>query len=275
MAATSLLPAFAGLLPHAPILIPAVAGAEQPRCRVSRDACREFARRLHAAAPDRLVLLSPHAPSCGSALGVHTGRWLRGDLGRFGAPHVAVSLPADVVFAEALLRAGRAAGIQVAALREGALDHGAVVPLWFLAEAGWHGPTAVLSPPVAGGRQLLMATGQLLASTAGEVGGGMALVASGDLTHRATPSAPAGFDARAVEFDLEMVALVRRGELAAIAAIDADLRELAAEDAADTTAIVAAAIGNRARGNEVLGYEHPFGVGYLVAVLHDGSKEES
>jgi len=32
---------------------------------------------------------------------------------------------------------------------------------------------------------------------------------------------------------------------------------------------VASALGFRAHGNEVLSYEHPFGVGYLVAVFHD------
>jgi hypothetical protein len=73
-----------------------------------------------------------------------------------------------------------------------------------------------------------------------------------------------------VEFDRELTRLVAGGRLREISAIDSELREVAAEDAADTSIIAAAAIGFRPHGAEVLSYEHPFGVGYLVAVFHDG-----
>ena len=99
----------------------------------------------------------------------------------------------------------------------------------------------------------------------------VALVASGDMTHRARPGAPSGYHERAVEFDQALTDLVRAGQLDAIGGIDAELRALAAEDAADTAQIVAASLGDDRRGHEVLSYEHPFGVGYLVAVFHDRS----
>ena len=90
MTATSVRPAFSGLLPHAPILIPEVGGEDLHRCRSTHDACREFAKRLCAASPDRLVLVSPHAPPHPSALGIYAEQMLCGDLRQFGVPGVSV-----------------------------------------------------------------------------------------------------------------------------------------------------------------------------------------
>jgi AmmeMemoRadiSam system protein A len=51
--------------------------------------------------------------------------------------------------------------------------------------------------------------------------------------------------------------------------MDANLRVLAAEDAADSTVIAASAVDWKTSGHEVLNYEGPFGVGYGVAVLFE------
>lgn len=270
MIATCMRPAFAGLLPHAPILIPEVGEERRDGCRVTREACQELARRLVATAADRVVLVSPHAPRHGPAFGIYARKRLQGSLGTFGCPWVGVSLPGDVAFAAALATAAPAAGTEVWSIREPGLDHGALVPLWFLAAAGWHGPTTVLSLPAANGPTALRSMGQAIARAATALPGRTALIASGDMTHRATPGAPAGFDVRALEFDRQMAQRLRDGDLLSIAAIDTSLRSLAAEDAADSTMAVASAFDHHPSGQQVLSYEHPFGVGYLVAVLHDG-----
>ncbi|MBM4063302.1 MAG: hypothetical protein FJ265_19720 [Planctomycetes bacterium] len=267
MLATCMRPAFAGLLPHAPVLIPEVAAADQrDLCHVTTDACQELAGRLVAAGPDRVVLVSPHAPRRGAAPGIYVRKRLQGSLGSFGCPWVSLNLPTDTAFVAAFA----ATAENTAEVRDPGLDHGALVPLWFVADAGWRGPTAVLSLPAGATPAALRAMGLAIARAATSLPGRTALVASGDLTHRAAPGAPGGFHPRAVEFDRQLAQRLRAGDLAGIAAIDAALRGLAAEDAADATAAVAAAFDNRASGPQVLSYQHPFGVGYLVAVLHDG-----
>lgn len=153
-------------------------------------------------------------------------------------------------------------------------DHGALVPLWFLAEAGWTGPTTVVGlprhPTVEWCRACGLAIGQVVAALGSDL---VALVASGDMSHRVLPGAPAGHHPRAVDFDRAMTDLVRRGALDRLASIDPEFRALAAEDAVDTTMIAAASTDDDVRGAEVLSYEHPFGVGYLVAVLFDPGSE--
>lgn len=268
---SSLHPAFCGLLPHPPIIVPEVGRERLDGCMRTVDACRAFADRMVAAKPDRLFMVSPHSPRQRQAFGIWAGERLTGDLGRFGAPGSAVDLANDTAMVDALSRAAEARGLTTWSIPTEPLDHGAVVPLWFLVEAGWEGPTCLASLPWQETPAAMEVFGKALADATRSLADRAALVASGDMSHRCQPDAPAGYHPRAVEFDQALTDLVAAGRLDAIGAIDPELRELAAEDAADSSQIVAAALGYRARAAEVLSYEHPFGVGYLVAVFHDGS----
>ncbi|MBI4881048.1 MAG: AmmeMemoRadiSam system protein A [Planctomycetes bacterium] len=265
-------PAFAGLLPHPPIVVPEVGQARLAECQATCAACREFAARLVAARPDRLLLVSPHAPRRTTTFGIYGGERLRGDLGRFGARAAAVDLKNDAEAAQGIEQAARRAGLEVWSIPQQPLDHGAVVPLRFLVEAGFAGPACVVSPPAVQDLPALSAFGGAIAEAYGALGGRPALVASGDMSHRVTPAAPSGYDPRGLEFDQALVGLAAAGELECIPRIDAALREAAGEDTTESITIVSAALGFHPSGAAVLSYEHPFGVGYLVAILHDGKR---
>ena len=69
-------------MPHAPILIPAVAGERAARIRSTIAAMREAVRRAIATDADVVVVISPHAPRKPEAFGIWTGERLRGTLER-------------------------------------------------------------------------------------------------------------------------------------------------------------------------------------------------
>lgn len=132
--------------------------------------------------------------------------------------------------------------------------------------ASWGGTTIVLSLkyPEDGG---LSELGEAIAAAARASHRRMAIVASGDMSHRLTPDAPCGFHPQAHQFDETFIRLIRDGDYHGIGNIDPELRELAAEDAVDSTLVAAAAVDWRTTGHKVLNYEGPFGVGYGVAIL--------
>lgn len=252
------------LMCHAPIVIPALGRRDTARCRATTVAMAEAARRLVASGAERVLVLSPHAPRQARAYGCYAGTELAGDFGRFGEPGLAATFPADPEAAAAVA----ATGLDLATIRN-SLDHGALVPLWFLREAGFAGRVSVFGfpwEPAPGGHARF---GAALRKALDGLGAPWALLASGDCSHRLLPGAPAGCDARAQDFDAGLVAGVRAGRDAALAEELAPLRERAAEDVLDSLEIAAAVTGADAGGREVLSYEGPFGVGYLVAVLQE------
>lgn len=256
--------AAAYLLPHPPIIIPAVGGDELRHCRPTCEACAEVAARVVRLAPARVVLVSPHAPAGRRSGSFYATSRIAGSLARFGAPATRVDLPADDEVAARL----RDAPAHFTAV-EAPLDHGALVPLWWLVEAGWAGPTTVVGLPARGARETPNRLGEALSVALDPVPGPVVLVASGDMSHRTRPGAPAGFHPRAASFDTFCRDLIARGDLRALQDLDDEWREDAAEDAVEPLVAVASATGFDARGAQVLSYEHPFGVGYLVAVLNE------
>lgn len=259
----------AALMCHAPIVIPAVGGARGEDCRATTTAMAEAARCLVAQAPDVIVLCSPHTPRSRSAFGVVDGAVVRGDLARFGTPEVRVELPACEDARAALLQAAAEEGVAAERIDPGPLDHGAMVPLAFLWDAGWRGRTLVFAFPARSAHDDAVLMGRAIRRAADARGERWALLASGDMSHRLQPDAPSGFHPDAHLFDEQLVAHVKRGDLAAAATFDEALRELAAEDMVESIDVARGALGEDRAHNRVLSYEGPFGVGYLVAVLHE------
>jgi AmmeMemoRadiSam system protein A len=254
------------LMPHAPILVPEVGGERGGAAQASRQAMREAAACVMSLQPETLVLISPHSPRRPQAFGVWAGDRLHGSFAQFNAPGAKVSLPNDTQLAHAIVTEAGTGGLATWMIHERILDHGALVPLWFLADAGWDGPAIVLSlnNPEDGG---LIELGRAIAAASHAAHCRIAIIASGDMSHRLTSSAPCGFHPQAHQFDETFIRLIREGDYHGIEKMDPELRELAAEDAADSTLVAAAAVDWRTDGHKVLNYEGPFGVGYGVAIL--------
>ena len=254
------------LMPHAPILVPEVGGGRGGAAQASGRAMREAATRVLSFQPESLALISPHSPRQPRAFGIWAGERLHGSFARFNAPGAQVSLPNDTSLARQIVTEAGHRGLATWMIRSQTLDHGALVPLWFLAQAGWAGPTVVLSlmESAQGGLEEL---GQAIAAAARACHRRVAIVASGDMSHRLAADAPCGFHPDAHQFDETFIGLLRDGDYHALETIDPALRELAAEDAVDSTLVAAAAVDWRPAGHNVLNYEAPFGVGYGVAIL--------
>ncbi|MCL6450187.1 MAG: AmmeMemoRadiSam system protein A [Acetobacteraceae bacterium] len=269
----------AGLAPHPPIIVPEVGRGSLKEVARTCEAMRRWARAIGGAAPQSLVLISPHGPALRSAVPVVVGERFSGSLAAFGAPEAAVDFPGDPGLAGAILEEAGARGLPVVEM-SGAeasrhlgvrgLDHGSVVPLYYLAEAGVR-PALV---PVGLGLlslERLFALGQAVAHAAAAGGRRVAVVASGDLSHRLKPGAPAGYAPEGRVFDERLVEALRRGDVPAVLGMDPDLAERAGECGLRPLAVALGAVAQAARF-EVLSYEGPFGVGYAVALFHLGGR---
>ncbi len=254
------------LMPHAPILVPEVAGERSGAARASCQAMRQAAACVMSFKPESLVLISPHSPRQPEAFGVWAGENLHGSFARFDAPGARVSLPNDTPLAQAIVAEAGSCGLATWMIHGQPLDHGALVPLWFLAGAGWAGPAVVLSLSYSQNSGLVE-LGKTIAAAAHASRRRVAVIASGDMSHRLKQDAPCGFHPQAHQFDETFIRLVRDGEYHEIQNMDPELRELAAEDAVDSTLVAAAAVDWKTTGHKVLNYEGPFGVGYGVAIL--------
>jgi AmmeMemoRadiSam system protein A/AmmeMemoRadiSam system protein B len=260
-------------------MVPEVGREAVAEVRGSIDAMREFTRRIIQSRAETIVLVSPHAPLEARAFVAYHDAQLYGDFANFRAPEAVVEAPLDEELLTEIARTASEQGYEVLGIKGYYLDHGTAVPLYFLLRNGWRGSLVALGYSFLSNEDHLH-FGACIRRAVERAGRPIALVASGDLSHRLKPGAPAGYNADAHLFDEEVVASLRACEPARIVNIDQDLRKLAGECGYRSMLIALGAGQGILPTCDVLHYEAPFGVGYLVAQLtreqeEEGKQEES
>lgn len=246
---------YSAFVPHPPIVVPEIGRGQEEVCGATLRAYRELAVRVKQAAPETLVLISPHAPLLAEGVTLLVDAEAKGSFADFGVPGVSISLATDTGLAEKIKR-----GLPRVIPRKGELDHGALVPLYFMVRAGWSGTVVLLGMPLARPEEYGKKLGELLRSEPGK----MALIASGDLSHKLKEDGPYGFSPAGPQFDAAIQAGLT-GNAEHLRQIPPEVVEEAGECGYRSLRLALAA---QEGSVEILSYEGPFGVGYMVAELY-------
>ena len=232
----------------------------------SIDAMAELARRVIESNAETIVLISPHAPLEADSFVAYDGPEVFADFSRFNAPDAYFTAQVDEKLLDAIKDAAATRQYDVTMLAGQDLDHGTAVPLYFLFRNGWTGKVVTLGYSYLTNEDHLR-FGSCIKQAVDQLGRRVAFIASGDLSHRLKPSAPAGYNPNAHFFDEQVVTALRANAPQQIAEIDHNLRRLAGECGYRSMLVAIGACAELPWSCEVLSYEAPFGVGYLVAQL--------
>jgi len=266
----------AAVVPHPPIILPEIGLGQEREIRQTTEAYREVARRVRQAKPETLVILSPHATSYADYFHISPGKKAHGDFRRFGAKQVEVTAFYDEEFVAALEKNAKRAGVPAGTKGEqdATLDHATMIPLTFLAE--YELPCSVVRIGLSGlDPAAHYRLGKCIKKTAEDLNRDIAVIASGDLSHKLLESGPYGYAEQGPEFDRFATAALEKGDFLSLLTMDLNLSEAAAECGLGAFRILAGALDQTAVTSELLSYQGPFGVGYAVATfLPQGEDQE-
>ncbi len=262
------------LIPHPPVIVPEVShGSNEAGATV--QAIRQAAADLAELSPDTVVIVSPHAPMFGDYLYFYDATTLSGDLAQFGASHVSLSWEADRELLEAITIRLQQHGIDGGILSaqqqrqhhiSRSLDHGCLVPLYFLQQKARPFRLVALASSDLPLPQIY-AAGQAMTEAAAALGRRVIMIASGDLSHKANANSPYGSCPEGATFDRTLMDLLAAGDLPGVLAIDEQLRERAAECGYRSIVMLCGAFSQVGVRSKVYHYEAPYGIGYGVASL--------
>jgi AmmeMemoRadiSam system protein A/AmmeMemoRadiSam system protein B len=258
--------AFGCIVPHPPLIVPEVGGGREIEISATIEAMKELTRRLAAKRPDTVIVISPHGTILYDSMGIATTGALRGTMRNWGARSADHDFENDPDMVAALQAEAKASKIPLDSIgdREYSLDHGVMVPIYFLVE-GMRGVPLV---PLTFSMLPLSAHfsfGQAVNRAAERAGKRVAVVASGDLSHRLIRGAPAGYDPMGEVFDNKLVESIRSYDVPAVLNLDEELINRAGECGLRSIVILLGALDGLEVRPDVLSYEGPFGVGYMVA----------
>ena len=257
---------FSGIAPHPPIMVPEVGRESIAAVRHSIEAMARLTARLIASGAETVILISPHAPLEIDSFVAYEGPEVYGDFANFHAPETSVSVPLDRELLAAITVSAACENFRLSTLSGTDLDHGIAVPLYFLLRNGWQGKVVALGYSFLSNDDHIR-FGRCIKKAADALGRPVGFIASGDLSHRLAPNAPAGFNPNAHVFDERVLAALRANDPQAIVEIDYNLRKIAGECGFRSMLVAIGAGTGVPLSCEVMNYEAPFGVGYLVAQL--------
>jgi AmmeMemoRadiSam system protein A len=155
------------------------------------------------------------------------------------------------------------------------LDHGILVPLYYLQEAGLT-DVKIIAISVAYLSTLeLYQFGHVLKQAADKVGRKVAILASGDMSHRLKSDGPYEYHPDGPTFDQAVRELLGAGDAQGILDLPESLCNNAGECGYRSILIMLGSLDGSNYEPAVFSYEGPFGVGYLAAGFKPGSSRES
>ena len=263
-------------VPHPPLIIPEVGHGEEKGIQATIDAYEAAAKFIADLNPDTVIISSPHSILYSDYFHISPGPSAKGSMAQFGAPQVKFSVNYDEELVRAIDGAAKQAGIAAGTLgnRQPELDHGTMVPLYFLAK--YCRSCKVVRLALSGfSLKEHYRLGMLIAETAEKLGRKIAWIASGDLSHKLTKNGPYGFNAAGPVYDKKIMEIMGSGNFPELFSFKDAFLEEAAECGHRSFVLMAGALDGLAVKAERLSYEGPFGVGYGVTLFTPLGKDES
>lgn len=244
--------------PHPPLLIPEIGRENLAEVAATSAAMERLGGDIGEA--ELTVVISPHTPGFSDVFTVKSPRRLFGDFAGFGVSSVGLEVDNDVEFVDRLLTLAGEAGVVIEPVDDENLDHGILVPMHFVKTRRLVSLSIVLDYAAHA------ALGRVVRACAVALDREVLFLASGDLSHRLLPGAPAGYDARGKPFDAAVAETLSAGRFGDLDTLDRDLVRGAGECGLRSLMALGGFLGEDAvKQPELLSYEGPFGVGYAVA----------
>ena len=275
---------FACIAPHGSMIIPLLGEKGAEKALATRAAMEDLGRRVAAAQPETLVVITPHGHRVDGCFSLLNNRRVQGTLGpepESNGHSFTLTFEVDKELNAAIVEEARA--LNVPAVRLGyavpdetqfwqPLDWGALVPLWFLGVPLDPQPRVVIVCPDRGNMpwELFVPFGLAIRKAVESLNRRVAFIASADLGHAHDAQGPYGYDIASKEFDIALIDAVKAQDLARLLEFDLDWLKRASTDSYGQILNLYGAIRGTGFRGELLSYEVPTYFG-MMCVAYESS----
>ncbi|MBP5263136.1 MAG: AmmeMemoRadiSam system protein A, partial [Lachnospiraceae bacterium] len=264
------------MVPHPPMIVPQIGGGRQRQIQATIDAYEKVAEEIAALAPETILISSPHSVMYADYFHVSPGVKAKGSFAEFGAPEVNFHLEYDEEFVDAVSARAAERSFPAGTLgeRKRELDHGTMVPLWFILKK--YKDFKLVRTGLSG----LDLTkhyefGKMLAQTADALGRRVVYVASGDLSHKLQTYGPYGFAEEGPVYDRRIMETCGNARFGELFDFDETFLEKAAECGHRSFVIMAGALDGCSVKATQYSHEDVTGVGYGICSFYPLGADDS
>ena len=264
------------MVPHPPMIVPEIGRGSEKQIEETVRAYEQVADEIAALAPETIIITSPHSVMYADYFHVSPGRIAKGSFSQFRAPGVKFFEEYDTELAGRICSLADAQYFPAGTSgeRDSSLDHGTMVPLWFIRKkyrGGMIVRIGLSGLPLTDHYRL----GQMIAEACEDTGRRTVLVASGDLSHKLQDYGPYGFAAEGPEYDRRIMDVCGRAAFGELFDFSESFCEKAAECGHRSFVIMAGAFDGLKVRATALSHQDVTGVGYGICTFYpEGPSEE-
>lgn len=252
----------AALLPHSPLLIPEIGKSNYNLLQKTQTAYQEILDGCKQQAVDTLIILSPHGLIQENTFTINAAPEFSLNLGQFGFLNNK-KIKGDIVLSYNLKQKLKS-DFPIQQITINPTDYGSAIPLYLFQTQIPKLKTIIIyhsGLDLETHRRFGIMLGQFLHEQKDRI----AIIASGDLSHRLKKSSPAGYSPKGAKFDNKIIEYLNDAQNGSqnLLNIDSNLSKDAGECGLKAIVTLSGVLENFKHEAKVLAYQTDFGIGYL------------
>lgn len=264
------------MVPHPPMIVPYIGRGSEAQVADTTAAYERAADEIAALAPETIVITSPHSIMYADYFHISPGRSASGSFAGFRAPGVRFNEEYDTELVKEICRLADKEDFPAGTMgeRDKELDHGTMVPLWFIRNKYKGGKIVRIG---LSGLPLIdhYRFGMMIRDAAENTGRRVVFVASGDLSHKLQDYGPYGFAPEGPVYDDRIMDVMGRAAFGELLDFDSSFCNKAAECGHRSFVIMGGAFDGAAVRAEKLVHQDVTGVGYGICTFYPEGADES
>ena len=263
------------MVPHPPMIVPEIGRGSEAQIEETTAAYERVAREIAELRPETIIITSPHATMYADYFHISPGKSAKGSFRQFRAGQVHFSELYDEELTDEISAIAALKDFPAGVLgeREKQLDHGSMVPLWFIRKYYSEGKIVRIGLsglPLTNHYEF----GRMIAEAVEKLDRRVVFVASGDLSHKLQSYGPYGFAPEGPEYDTRIMDVCGRAAFGELLDFDETFCDKAAECGHRSFAIMAGALDGLAVKATALSHQDVTGVGYGICTFYPSGADE-
>jgi AmmeMemoRadiSam system protein B len=252
------------LLPHSPLLIPEIGRANHEFLTKTTAAYQKAKADFIEAGVETLIIISPHNKIRENFFILNAAPEMEISFPDFGFIPSKNFLKGDIILSDKI-KNNLKNEVPVRSLSDSALDYGSAIPLYLLKNPDTNFKILVISPADDFDLAENFNFGLKLAETIETEAKKIAIVVSGDLSHRLKRKSPGGYSPKGAKFDNKLIEYLSDPENAKKNILKMDKRLIieASECGLKPLLILLGILDKIKWEPDILAYQTDFGIGYL------------
>ncbi|ETP71530.1 hypothetical protein UYO_2510 [Lachnospiraceae bacterium JC7] len=270
----SVLAAF--MVPHPPLIIPEIGRGSEKSVQETIDAYEKVAKEISELEPETVIITSPHSIMYSDYFHISPGHEAVGSFTRFRASEVSFEERYDEELRDRICEIAEHEDFPAGTLgeKDPELDHGTMVPLWFIRRKYSGGK--IIRIGLSGlGLTEHYRLGEIIRKAVDDCGRRVVFVASGDLSHKLQAHGPYGYASEGPVYDERIMDVAKRASFGELFDFEEDFCRRAAECGHRSFVIMAGALDGMRVDANVYSHQDVTGVGYGIASFYPLERDES